>query len=465
VYTDQLGRPYWKFGRKTILPNCTFMPQLSGSPGAESATPVARTIAYLVGHYPGTSIAFILREIIAIRQAGWRVLPTSVREPDVPGNGFTKIEREEADQTFYIKRRGYLRLLLDQLACFITRPVAYLRGAWKAIALAGTEPQQLAFYGFYFVEATALGRWLSQKQVKHLHVHFANAACAVAILVQEVYGISYSVSIHGPDEFYNIRHYRVREKVQGALFIRCISNFCRSQLMLVTSPPQWSKMEICRLGVDPEHFLPRPAPQNEVFTVLCLGRLVPAKGQVILLRSAAQLIEAGMRFHIFFVGDGPEAGTLKEEASRLGLESAVTFCGSANQDLLVSFWKQADIFVLPSFAEGVPVSLMEAMSMEIPCISTTVGGVPELIQTGSEGILVPPSDSIALTEAIQRLANDPRLREDLGRAARRKILRLYDLRRNTMQLADLFSQKLQTQPERVNGKSTPSDNVRSCSDS
>jgi len=439
------------------------MPQLPGDPGAESATRAATTIAYLVGHYPGTSIAFILREIVAIRQAGWRVLTTSVREPDVPGNGFTQIEGEEAAQTFYIKRRGYVLLFLDQLACFCTRPITYFRGAWKAITLAGPDLQQLVFYAFYFVEATALGRWLSQKRVNHLHVHFANAACTVAILVHEVYGISYSVSIHGPDEFYNVRRYRVLEKVQGALFVRCISNFCRSQLMCVTSPQQWSKMEICRLGVDPDRWLPRPVPQNKVLTLLCLGRLVPAKGQVILLRSAAQLIAAGVRFHIFFIGDGQDAGKLKEEASRLGLESAVTFFGSANQDLLVSFWKKADIFVLPSFAEGVPVSLMEAMSMEIPCISTTVGGISELIETGKEGILVPPSDPIALTEAIQRLANDPRLRDELGRAGRLKILRLYDLRRNAMQMAALFSRKLQAQLEPAYGKHPPRDDVRSFS--
>ena len=412
------------------------------APAVPQATPISSTIAYLVGHYPGTSETFILREILALRHAGLKVVTASVREPDVPRNGFTQVEQEEADRTFYVQRRGAVRLFLDQLAGFARRPIAYLRGIWKAVSLARFDLRLIVYHLIYLAEAVSLGRWLQKNQVKHVHVHFANATCIVALLVDTVFGISYSVSVHGPNEFYDVYRQCLSEKVEGALFARFISNFTRSQLMFVTRPEQWSKFEVCRLGVDPDKFLPRPTPQNEVATFLCVGRLVPAKGQMILLHAAAQLREKGIQFHIFFVGGGPDADSLEAEASRLGLDEAVTFCGPLNQDVLLSYWNKADAFILPSFAEGVPVALMEAMSKEIPCVTTPVGGISELIESGIDGILVPPSDSVALAEAIRRLATDTQLRENLGRAARQKILRLYDLRRNAPQMAELLNRRL-----------------------
>ena len=418
------------------------MDMAPGAPHVEEAAPVSSIIAYLVGHYPGTSETFILREILAMRQAGLKVVTASVREPDVPKNGFTQIEQEEADRTFYVQRRGAARVLLDQFVCFGTRPIAYLRGLWKAVSLARWDMPLIVYHLIYLAEAVSLGRWLQKSQVKHVHVHFANATCIVALLVDKIFGIPYSVSVHGSNEFYDVYRQRLSEKMEGAMFARFISSFTRSQLMYVTRPEQWSKFEVCRLGVDPDKFLPRPAPQNEVATFLCVGRLVLAKGQIILLHSAAQLAGEGIPFHIFFVGGGPDADLLQAEASRLGLDEAVTFCGPLNQDVLLSYWNKADAFILPSFAEGVPVALMEAMSKEIPCVTTPVGGISELIESGVDGILVPPSDSVALAEAVRRLATDTQLRESLGRAARQKILRLYDLRRNAPQMAELLNRRL-----------------------
>lgn len=413
-----------------------------GAEAAEGLAPISSTIAYLVGHYPGASETFILREILAMRRAGFSVVTTSVREPDVPKTGFTQIEQEEADRTFYVQRQGAVRILWDQLVALTTRPLAYVRGARKALSMAGLDLRLIVYHLIYLAEAVTLGRWLSKNQVKHVHVHFANNTCTVALLVKKVFGIPYSVSVHGPNEFYDVYRQCLSEKVEGALFARCISNFCRSQLMFVTSPDQWRKFDVCRLGVDPDNFQPRPAPRNEVVTLLCVGRLVPAKGQMILLHAAAQLLGEGIRFHIYFAGGGPDADALATEASRLGLNETVTFCGSVNQDLLANYWKNADVFVLPSFAEGVPVALMEAMSKEIPCISTPVGGISELIESGVDGILVPPSDSVALADAIRRLVLSPKLREDLGRAGRQKILRLYDLRQNAGQMAQLLARRL-----------------------
>jgi glycosyltransferase involved in cell wall biosynthesis len=173
-----------------------------------------------------------------------------------------------------------------------------------------------------------------------------------------------------------------------------------------------------------------------------VGRLTPAKGQAILLSALAILAARGRHVHLGLVGDGPDRNTLQDLAARLNVVPNVTFHGALNQDGVASLLSRADLFVLPSFAEGVPVSLMEAMAMEVPCISTAIAGIPELIQSGEEGILVPPSDPGLLAEAIEELFDNAALRLRLGQAGRRKIISGYNLRTNTEHLAKILESRL-----------------------
>jgi glycosyltransferase involved in cell wall biosynthesis len=239
-----------------------------------------------------------------------------------------------------------------------------------------------------------------------------------------------------------VAFYRLRQKIERASFVRCVSRFTRSQLMKVSAPEHWDKMEVCPLGIDPEVFRPRRTAGGDTFTILCTGGLVLAKGQTILLAAVAALRQRGRKVRLSLVGEGPDRKALESAAARFNLGNGVTLHGSVNQDRLREFLERADAFVLPSFAEGVPVSLMEAMAMEIPCISTFVGGIPELIESGENGILVPASDPEALAVAIERLIDDPDLRLRLGRAARRKIVADYSLRINTERLASIFDRRL-----------------------
>jgi glycosyltransferase involved in cell wall biosynthesis len=250
------------------------------------------------------------------------------------------------------------------------------------------------------------------------------------------------MTVHGPDEFYDVTGYYLSEKIAGARFVVCISFFAQSQLMKL-SPDQWNKFDIGRLGVDCNHFSPRPFQQRpEVFEILCVGRLVPTKGQRILIKAASRLAQRQRRFMLRFVGDGPDRQALEEMVADLGLSSCVRFEGALNQDRIQDFYKQADIFALASFAEGIPVVLMEAMAMQIPCVTTAINGIPELIEDGADGFLVAPSDSEGLAVTLERLMDDPGLRQITGEAGRKRVQREYEISASADRLAAIFSQRL-----------------------
>jgi len=197
------------------------------------------------------------------------------------------------------------------------------------------------------------------------------------------------------------------------------------------------------LGVDPQQFEPRPfRPSPARFEILCVGRLVRAKGQYVLIRAIKRLVKSTPNLRLRLVGDGPDREGLEQAIAVAGLGRWVVLEGSVNQDRIRDFYRQADIFVLASFAEGVPVVLMEAMAMEIPCVSTFVAGIPELIRSDTDGILVAPSDERELASAINRLIDDSALRRRLGIAARRRVMEKYNLDRNVRHLAEIFTDRI-----------------------
>ncbi|MGH8338313.1 MAG: glycosyltransferase family 4 protein, partial [Gammaproteobacteria bacterium] len=323
------------------------------------------------------------------------------------------------------------------------RPAAYLRGLFFALALGGTDILQLVYAIFYFTEALMLGTWMEDRALSHVHVHFVNPASTVGLITSRVFSVGFSFTVHGPDEFFDVRGQRLSEKIESASFVICIGYFARSQLMKLSPSHNWNKFEIAPLGVDLEVFTQVPSHLPvEPFRLLCVGRLVPAKGQHILLAALDRLVKAGRNVNLRFVGDGPDRASLERDVKCRSLGDRVTFEGNVNQDRIRQFYHDADAFVLASFAEGIPVVLMEAMAMEIPCVSTMITGIPELIRDGVDGLLVAPSDDCALAGAIERLIEDEGLRLRLSTAGRRRIAGKYDLNKNVALLAEIFRARL-----------------------
>jgi glycosyltransferase involved in cell wall biosynthesis len=292
----------------------------------------------------------------------------------------------------------------------------------------------------YFAEAVTAGAWLESRGYKHIHAHFAST---VALLIPKLFPITFSATIHGPDEFNDPVGFCLREKVEASAFIVAISNFASSQLMRYNTYEHWNKIDVCYLGIDPSVFDRRPPRGGSgPCRLICVARLAPVKGQHVLVDAMQELIGQGREVELSFVGDGPDRRALERHVARLGLTGKVMFEGWCNQDRVKTLYQSSDIFVLASFAEGVPVVLMEAMAMEIPCIATRITGVPELITDGTEGFLVTPSDAAEIATAVARLMDSAELRDRIGKASREKVVSRFHLGRNVTALSAIFERRL-----------------------
>jgi colanic acid/amylovoran biosynthesis glycosyltransferase len=288
-----------------------------------------------------------------------------------------------------------------------------------------------------------IGKWMQGKGLTHIHVHFANPAATVAMILCKIYPYTYSISVHGPDEFYEVTNLNLKHKFEDALFIRTIGKYAQSQVMRLCAPAAWHKIEVVPLGIDLKKFTPNKIPpNNERFEVLSVSRVTPNKGQHILIESIDQLKKQGRDVNLRLIGDGPAMNDLKKAVEEKQLESSVIFEGAQGHGRVIEAYKCCDLFVLASFSEGIPVVLMEAMAMEVPCIATHINGIPELIGNNLEGILVIPSDDKSLSNSISQLMDDPTLRKQLGISGRRRVAEKYNLHLNILRLATIFQKYL-----------------------
>ena len=399
-------------------------------------------IGYLVSRYPAVSHTFILREVLALRERGITIEVASINASP-SRNEMTEVEQRESDLTFYVKRTGVSGALKAAGWMLLRHPAGLVRGLCTALGLARADPARIPLCFFYYAEAAILAKWMQERSFDHLHVHFATPAATVALILTHMVPVTLSMTVHGPDEFYDVPGYHLKEKIATALFVACISFFAQSQLMKLTPGENWDKFDLARLGVDCDHFLARPFRASPAtFQILCVGRLVSSKGQQVLIKAAERLVEAGRQFQLRFVGDGPDRGELERMVRERGLSTQIFFEGAINQDQIQRYYVAADIFALASFAEGIPVVLMEAMAMEIPCIATCINGIPELIRNGVDGLLVAPSDIEGMASALGRLMDDATLRESLGKAGRLRVQQNYNLSKSADRLTDVFRRRL-----------------------
>jgi colanic acid/amylovoran biosynthesis glycosyltransferase len=394
--------------------------------------------AYLLSQYPAISHTFFLNEILLLRERGFLIETASVNSIQAPVGGFPELELQEAARTFYIKETRKSGILKTLLITLMRRPAVLVRGASAALRLRPWDIPGTAYALFYLIEAVILGEWMLRTGCTHLHVHFGGSVATVGMLTSIAWEIPYSLTIHGPEEFYEVDSSFLEQKLVQAKFVTCISSFCRSQVLKIAPLASWDKVEVCRLGVRTEIFLPAPETNRKLLHIVSVGRLHPAKGQIILLRAFRELLDRGLQVRLSIVGDGDGRTSLEEFIATKDMAASVTLHGALSHPSTRELLGTADLFVLPSFAEGVPVALMEAMSMRIACVSTYVAGIPELIEPGKQGLLIPPSSQQELTEAMACLLTDSRCRMTLAAAGRQKVLSSYDLNTNINTLADVL---------------------------
>lgn len=391
------------------------------------------SLAYLLSQYPAINHPFMLREVRRLRELGFAIEVASIRPPDRPFDQLTAVEQEEARSTFYVKTPGLPRLLRAHLATLLTRPAGYVRGLFRALR---SGPSGI----LYFAEAVVAGDWMMRHRLFHVHIHYCST---VGWIAAAIFPITMSVTFHGQAEFVNPDGFQLREKIRASLFCRAISLHGRSQMLKVVDYREWPKVEVAFLGVDPREFQPRPFRAHpEPFQIACVGQLAPVKGQHMLLAAMELLAREGRRVLLRIAGDGADRAGLEQDIASRHLARHVIMEGFLNQDKLRELYAECDVLALPSFAEGIPVVLMEAMAMEIPCVATWITGIPEIIRQETDGLLTPPGDAEALAFAIARLMDDPELRRSLGQKARLRILEKFDLHRNTERLAEIFGRRL-----------------------
>ena len=293
---------------------------------------------------------------------------------------------------------------------------------------------------FYFAEAVHLWGRLHSRGLTHVHVHFALAAATVAMIVSRLGDVTYSLTIHASTEFFNVEKNLLAQKVAAARFVACISNFCRAQIMCVAPHQDWSKLHVVHCGVDPVDYalVQRRKGGTEGIHILTVGRLIPLKGYTVLMRAMEHLARKGRKVRWTLVGDGPDRAMLEALASQLAIRDRIEFAGAVGQDRVQSYYEQADILALPSYAEGLPVVLMEAMAMQVPVLASRIAGIPELVDDGESGLLLTPGDSVQLALAIERLSEDPDLREQMGQQAQRKVMTAFNVQDSSAQLKELF---------------------------
>jgi len=379
-------------------------------------------IAYLINQYPKVSHTFIRREILALESLGLEIDRVAIRSSNE-----TLVDPEdvaEKGRTFVVLSGGPFGLLLPALRLLITRPFAFARAAGLALRLAWRSPQPRWKHLAYLAEAATLAVRFGGTNLEHVHAHFGTNSATVALLWNTLGGPPFSFTVHGPEEFDKPENLGLDLKIEQARFVVAISEFGRSQLMRWCSHRDWHKLHVVHCGVD-GHFLqadPTAVPDNR--RLVCVGRLCEQKGHSRLIEAAGRLQQAGVDFELILVGDGPLRREIESLIADYRLEGKVTITGWKSGDAVAAELLAARALVLPSFAEGLPVVIMEALALGRPVISTYVAGIPELVTPGTCGWLVPAGAIEPLCDAMRAALEAPAERlTEMGREGASRVRR------------------------------------------
>lgn len=384
-------------------------------------------VAYLVNQYPAVSHTFIRREIAALEAKGMVIERFSIRRSE---HGLVdQDDIAETSRTTVLLDANAFFLLLQTLSVLVRHPLRFVRALAAATKMGLRSQRGLLRNLGYLVVACELRDRLSRSDCKHVHAHFGTNPAAVARLCALLGGPGFSFTVHGPEEFDNVWAISLREKIQDAEFVVAVSSFGRSQLLRLSSVDDWSKIIVVRCAVDDQYLQIDPPSIPEEPNLVCVGRLCEQKGQHLLVKAAAKARDAGAEFRVVLVGDGELRESIESLIERLGLSERFTITGWMAGAEVRAELGRARALVLPSFAEGLPVVIMEALALGRPALTTYIAGIPELVQPGKCGWLVPAGSVDALAEAIQTVAAASAAQlEELGREGRRRVEQMHNAR-------------------------------------
>jgi len=394
-------------------------------------------IAYVLNTYPQPSHSFIRREIQALERQGFEVLRLAMREPDTPL--VDEGDKAEATRTHYVLRQGALMLLAAVLRVAIKHPLATLRALRQSYRIGTRSEVGRRRHLIYLAEAAYVLLRCRETQAVHIHAHFGTNAATVAHLTQCLGGPPYSFTVHGPEEFDAPRALSLPDKIIGAAFTVGVSRFGRSQLCRWVAHEHWPRIHVVHCGIEPARFAdPAPMPKGPL-RLVSIGRFVEQKGQMALVPAMRAICDAHPDAVLHLVGDGPLRKKLEAEIAEARLSDNVCLTGWLDEEAIRAELAQAHALVMPSFAEGLPMVVMEAMAAARPVIATYIAGTPELVRPGETGWLVPAGDPAALTQAVLELGTMPHSQRDaMGKAGRKRVLIRHDIDAEATKLASHF---------------------------
>jgi colanic acid/amylovoran biosynthesis glycosyltransferase len=396
-------------------------------------------VAYLINQYPKISHTFIRREIHALERLGVDVTRIAIRGWDA--EVLDKEDKSEQLKTRYVLSGGPAALFSAALAMALFHPVRFSRALRISLRMSRRSDRPFYVHLIYLAEACRIQPWLSEYRIEHLHAHFGTNPAEVAMLTHSLGGPPWSFTVHGPEEFDRSQSIGLAEKIRRSAFVVAISSFGRSQLFRLIQHDLWPKIDVVRCGLDRDFFERVVTPPDTKCDFVCVGRLCEQKGQLLLLDAARLLLDRGVQFNLVLAGDGELRTELEALIDRHKLRDHVSITGWLSSTQIGEILVAARALVLPSFAEGLPVVIMEAMAMKLPVISTYVAGIPELVKNGQTGWLVAAGDAIALADAMEKCLGTPGDGlQSMGELGFEDVKQHHDIERETRLLAGLFSQ-------------------------
>jgi len=362
-------------------------------------------LAYLATTYPAVSHTFIRRELREIERRGHSILRLAIRRSEEPI--VDPINQEEASRTILCLAQPLWLHVISLIRSAFFRPVRFLDALRVSVKMGLRSDRGLFRHFAYLVEACTLLGILRRYEIQHIHVHFGTNSAAVARLIRRCGGPTFSFTVHGPTEFDSAIGFDLQGKIADAAFVIAITDYCSAQLQRWITASDWAKIHVVRCTVGDDFFEAAKPIDPISNTFVCVGRLTPQKGQLVLIDAFSQLIEAGNDAKLVFVGDGELRSLIEQRIASKGLKDRVTITGYVSEAEVRRHIATSRTLVLPSFAEGLPMVIMEAFAVGRPVISTYVAGIPELVRPGENGWLVPAGNVDELVEALDEALQAP----------------------------------------------------------
>jgi glycosyltransferase involved in cell wall biosynthesis len=399
----------------------------------------AGPVAYLVNQYPKVSHTFIRREIRALERLGVTVERIAVRgwsdavvDPED--------ERERAG-TRYLLQGGMAALLAPTVRAMLGTPRAFGRALALAWRVSRGADRARPYHLVYLMQACRLVEWMRDARAVHLHAHFGTNPAEVALLARALGGPPYSFTVHGPEEFDKAIVLHLPDKVRDAAFVVAISAYGASQLYRWIDARDWAKVMVVPCGLDAGSDAAAGAgPVPDVPRFVCVGRLSEQKGQLLLVEAVRRLVATGRKVELVLAGDGEMRPEIEAAIARARIGAQVRITGWISGDAVRRELLASRALVLASFAEGLPIVLMEAMAAARPVVTTWVAGIPELVLAGDTGWLVPPGDANALVAALEECLDAPvEALGEMGRRANARVRARHNVDRSAAALAEAFT--------------------------